>query len=121
MKKRENASEVQWHAGRRLKAARIALGFSSQEEFAKRLGATRTQYAHWEQGTRLPGVHSMLRLFHHFGIPLEWIYAGSLRQVPLAISRALIQHATEAGAHIEGAVSHGPSDIPDRPAQAAMQ
>lgn len=109
MKKRENASEIQRHAAQRLKAARLALGFASQEDFAKHLGATRTQYGHWEQGTRMPGVHAMLRLLHHFGIPLEWVYAGQLRHVPHSLAAALIKHAEELGAPIERESRHGPS------------
>jgi transcriptional regulator with XRE-family HTH domain len=115
----EPPSEAQIHSGRRLRAARIVLKFGTVESFANALGVSRTAMSNWENGSRLPDVFAMVRLWDRWGIPLEWIFAGSLRGVPYEMGDDLKAAAAEVGAAVGGIApewpttsSHGPTARP---------
>jgi DNA-binding XRE family transcriptional regulator len=66
---------IKTECGKRLAAARIALGMT-QETMAEALLVERKAYAHWETGRIMPQPLAMIRLKQQFGISLDWIYAG---------------------------------------------
>jgi transcriptional regulator with XRE-family HTH domain len=95
MSKAERPTETIAEAGRRLKAARHALGLS-QEELAKAIGVERNALSNWETGQRLADVLAMARLYNEFNVTLEWIYCGTLAQMPYAIATKIRQKLAEA-------------------------
>lgn len=113
MSRSERPSELVLQAGLRLRAARQALNLS-QEVLSREIGATRTALANWENGERLADVVAMTRLLSRFGIPLEWIYAGRLAQLPYDLAQAIEREAISLGAVIGGAIAEWPMQVRDR-------
>lgn len=104
MTKKPPLSALDAMAGLRLRIVREVYddrGPLNQADFAAKLGVTRTALANWEGG-RLPDVRAMVRLFTHYGIPLEWIFLGHLRHVERALAARLEARALEVGAIVDG-------------------
>lgn len=114
MSKAERPSEMKRQAGLRLRAVREHLALK-QESMANLLGCTRTALANWENGERLPDVGAMVRLYQRTGITLEWIFAGSLREISYDKSADLEHHAAVLGAVVGGPVAELPSEVERRP------
>ncbi len=116
MPKQERPSETVLMAGRRLKAARIALGMRV-EEFANSIGVEQTRMSNWtsETNPRLPDVMAMVRLWHRWGIPMEWIYAGDLHGVPYGLGQKLTAAAAEVGAVVGAPEREWPAAVERRP------
>lgn len=114
MSKAERPSEMKRQAGLRLRTVREHLQLK-QESMANLLGCTRTALANWEAGERLPDVAAMVRLYSRTGITLEWIYAGSLREMSYDKSAALERIAAELGAVVGGPVAEMPAEVGRRP------
>jgi len=79
--------------GKRLRLVRRWLSLD-QEEFALALGVSRTALSNYERGERPFPVHAAVRLRQRFGIPLDFIYCGSLAGVPHELFE-LAQRAAE--------------------------
>jgi transcriptional regulator with XRE-family HTH domain len=114
------SSELMTQAGLRLRAARQVLDVS-QEVLAAQIKVERAALANWEQGSRLVSVLAMMRLYQRFGIPLEWIYCGELRQVPYEIGEQLKDEAAKIGAVVGGPVAEWPMAVVRRPGLAAQK
>lgn len=114
MPKKPPASDLDRNAGLRLRAAREVLGFK-QEQLANRIGVGRTALANWEGG-KLPDIRAMVRLLQETGIPLEWIYAGSLQRVDYDLAEELRAKAAQLGAVVGGAVAEWPMAVSRRDA-----
>lgn len=114
MSKAERPSEMKRQAGLRLRAVREHLNLK-QESMANLLGCTRTALTNWENGDRLPDVAAMVRLYQRTGITLEWIYAGSLREMSYDKSAELERLAAELGAVVGGPVAEMPAEVARRP------
>lgn len=98
MPKKPAATEIELMAGLRLKAVREALGMT-QEQFASRIGASRTQLANWEGG-KIPDPRAMVRLFAMFQVSPDWIYAGLIRSLPYGIAKEIECIALRLGATV---------------------
>lgn len=120
MSKAERPSEMKRQAGLRLRAVREHLELK-QESMANMLGCTRTALANWENGERLPDVAAMVRLYLRTGITLEWVYAGSLREMSYDRGDALAQHAATLGAVVGAPVAEFPSEVERRPGLAGLK
>jgi len=117
------AGELMIEAGRRLKAARLALGYKTQEPFARHLNVGLKAYNSWENGERMPNIAAIVRLHSLFGVGPDWIFVGSLAAIPYSLAQDLTAAAAEAGATVGGAKPefpmqvHGgrrPASVPDR-------
>lgn len=113
MPRKPPASEIDIMAGRRLRAVREAMGIG-QAAFGHVLGVERTTLANWEGG-RLPDVRAMVRLMQKLGVPLEWIYAGLLRNMPYEVAEVLEARAADLGAVVGGPVAETPMQVDRRP------
>lgn len=91
--------------GRRLAAARLALG-KTQEQLAAEIGVERNTYANWEGGSRLAQVQAMLRLMARHRVTLEWVYAGGLHGMPFDLQRDVFAAASRLG------IAAGSQEIP---------
>jgi transcriptional regulator with XRE-family HTH domain len=120
MSKAERPSEMKRQAGLRLRAAREHLELK-QESMANMLGCTRTALTNWENGDRLPDVAAMVRLYQRTGITLEWIFAGSLREMNYDKSADLERLAAELGAVVGAPVAELPTEVQRRPGLAASK
>lgn len=120
MSKPERPSEMKRQAGLRLRAVREHLELK-QETMASLLGCTRTALANWESGVRMPDVAAMVRLYTRTGITLEWIFAGSLRELGYEKSFELERIAAELGAVVGGPVAEWPMEVERRPGSRAHQ
>lgn len=110
MSKAERPSEIKQMAGLRLRAVREHFGIT-QDAMAHLLGVQRTAYANWESGERLADVGAMVRLYQKHGITLEWIFAGSLREMPYDLGEALRAQAGRLGAVVGGPVAEWPQQV----------
>lgn len=70
---------------RRLKATREALGYPTQNEFAKALGVDRSSYNLFENGKRRLTNDVALKMRRKFGISLDWIFCGEVSQLPVGL------------------------------------
>jgi transcriptional regulator with XRE-family HTH domain len=120
MSKAERPSEMKRQAGLRLRAAREHLQLN-QENMANMLGCTRTALTNWENGDRLPDVAAMVRLYQRTGITLEWIYAGSLREMNYDKSADLERLAGENGAVVGAPVAEMAAEVARRSGIAASK
>ena len=107
-------------AGLRLRAVREHLKLK-QDSMANLLGCTRTALANWESGVRMPDVAAMVRLYTRTGITLEWIFAGSLRELSYDNGDALARHAAELGAVVGGPFAETPAAVARRPGIEALK
>lgn len=75
--------------GRRLRAAREALGFAEQSVFADVIGCNRSNYSQMERGQRaLPPRFAMI-LRHRWGVTFDYLYAGALSGLPASLHEKL--------------------------------
>lgn len=69
----ETAERIRWH--------RTHLGLT-QEEYARRIGAKRTQVKNWEAGISRPEPGTALEMRRVYTLSLEWLYAGADAGMP---------------------------------------
>lgn len=115
MVKPERPSEMKQMAGRRLAAARLALGIERQDVMAHVLGVAPTTYNNWENGLRLADPAAMARLLHRTGIGPDWVYAGALRSIPFDLASAVEQHARALDAALHTTLSELAAAAPEAP------
>lgn len=102
------------HVGRRLRAVREMIGLD-QVTFGRHIGVfNASTLANWEAGSRLADVSAMVRLRGAFGIPLDWIFAGSLVGMDGLTQNALLELAEKLGAAVGAPVPELPSEVPHR-------
>ncbi|CAA6603746.1 hypothetical protein MTBLM1_120053 [Rhodospirillaceae bacterium LM-1] len=65
-------------AGERLRAARLALGYTSGEDFADATGVSESSLSCWEDGSDWVSPWYVSKLRKIFGIDHNWLYEGSL-------------------------------------------
>ena len=75
-------------AGARLRAARKALHIS-QKAVCAAINVEQSTYSQWETGKHLVDPLAATRIKEHFGITLDWIFAGDLSALPYALALAL--------------------------------
>ena len=76
--------------GRRLALVREALGLS-QRELAEALNLSPGAIGNYEQGKRVIPPHVAVRLKRLFGVPVDWLYDGSLVGMPDEVRQRLLR------------------------------
>jgi transcriptional regulator with XRE-family HTH domain len=120
MRSTPKASDLMVEAGKRLKAARIALGYKTQEPFAAHLQVGLQAYNMYENGARMPNIAAIVRLHGLFGIGPDWIFLGSLASIPYGLAQDLTRAAAEVGATIGGPAPEFPGEVRTGRAPAAV-
>ena len=77
----------------RLERTRLALGFPSQEAFARTLGYGKGTYNPWETGERRISLDAAIRLREVHKISLDWTYCGDPSGLPVKVYLAISQAA----------------------------
>lgn len=75
--------------GRRLRAARLALGYESKREFAEKAGITEQTYGPWENGAREITREGAKQLRRHYGLSMDFIYFGNKDALPHNLAKLL--------------------------------
>jgi transcriptional regulator with XRE-family HTH domain len=68
--------------GKRLRAARFALGYRVLEHYAKKAGINSSLYSMHETGSRLITLERARALKREFGLSLEFIFDGNPNGLP---------------------------------------
>ena len=89
------ASEFDASAGRRLTAARRALGMT-QAQLAQALAISPGAIGNYEQGKRTPDPAAMARFCLLFGVTMDFLYRGVLAGLPGTLLDAMRQDAVGA-------------------------
>jgi transcriptional regulator with XRE-family HTH domain len=61
---------------RRLRKARIALGYEDKDEFGEYAGLSQSLYNRFENGRRVITLQAAMKLYKRYGLSLDWIYMG---------------------------------------------
>lgn len=98
--------------GLRLRAVREVMSLN-QAEFGRLLGVTGNAIGNYERGDRVPDPLAVMRLEMRFGFPMNWIFAGQLRNFGDFDRAAEIEaKAAELGAVIGAPVAEWPMALP---------
>ena len=73
----------------RLAALREALGLN-KTDFAARIGIDKSSYTKIEKGEKPLLVGSAYRIYQLYGVDLNYIYMGQVRDLPGSLSNAII-------------------------------
>ncbi|MGV8939057.1 MAG: helix-turn-helix domain-containing protein [Allorhizobium sp.] len=63
--------------GSRLRAVRERLRYEEREEFAAKLGISKSALAYYERGERVPDASTLAAYHEQFGVDVTWIVTGS--------------------------------------------
>lgn len=77
-------------AGKRLRQARLALGFS-QKEFCQILDVKTGIYSAWENGNYLIDPFIATKISNDFNIPMDFIYGGKKDNLPTKLRNYLYE------------------------------
>lgn len=103
-------------AGLRLRAAREAMEWP-QGAFATRIGVNQNTLGNWEGGRHtMPAIEAMVKAHMLCGVPLDWVYCGSVHNLPHGLAATIEAKAAELGAVIGGPVAEWPHAV-EREAQ----
>ena len=86
------AHPPQIEAGRRLRAARKALGLT-QREIAEVGGVTPHGVSQWESGAKRINPFAMVRIKARWGISLDFVFAGDISGLPHGLASAVSKDA----------------------------
>jgi transcriptional regulator with XRE-family HTH domain len=75
--------------GRRLRAARLALGLRTKD-MAESIGAASNTYSQWESGDRLLDVLVAVRIAECHKITLDWLYRGNAYELPAHLIKKVL-------------------------------
>lgn len=76
--------------GPRLEALRKAIGFETQQEFAKAIGVGKNTYNPWEKGTRPLTFDGACKIKKKYKIPLDYLFHGDYAdEIPHKILKKL--------------------------------
>ena len=70
------------HFGKRLREARLRLGYSTARDFAASLGELESTVSMWERGERLPRLDKLLLIKRATGRSLDWLLLGDANSGP---------------------------------------
>lgn len=103
------ASEIAQQAGRRLRAAQLALR-RGVTELANAIGVQQNTFSNWmaPDNKRMPDQIAMFRLWQNFRIPMEFIYGGDTSRIEYDLREQIIEAAAEVGAVIGAPVAEFP-------------
>lgn len=74
--------------GERLRLTREALSLT-QVALCRRTGISTQAWNNYERGAKRISVDNAIKLRQRLGIPLDWIYCGDMRAVPLEVATKL--------------------------------
>lgn len=75
--------------GNRLEQTRRALGFPTQKEFCDALKIDKSDWNHFETGTRRITLPLSIKIKQKFGVTLDWIYCADPSGLPMRIAEKL--------------------------------
>ena len=75
--------------GQRLRAVRIAAGYESAREFARRIGVGENAYTNWERGDRLIEPEDLGKVRDLTGVTSDYIYYDDPSALPADLASAL--------------------------------
>ena len=75
--------------GRRLQAARVALGYSTQASICEALGVDQGNWSRYEKGTRMVPPHIVAEMLVRWGITWDYIYGGRDSALPADLRETL--------------------------------
>lgn len=78
----------------RLIAIREALGIN-KTDFARRIGIDKSSYTKIEKGEKPLLTGNAYKIYQLYGIDLNFIYLGQVRDLPGSLSSAIINHLTK--------------------------
>lgn len=78
--------------GQRLRAVRLAAGFTTAREFAAALEVPENTYTMWERGHRLVHPNTLAKIKSVTGVTADYIYYGEPGGLPLWLVRRLKVH-----------------------------
>src|SRR5215207_8079628 len=88
-KGKQKAVTTMLATGQRIKALRYALG-QNQASFGEMAGVGRTAVTNYESGIRRPDLDEGIRISQATGVPIDWIYKGTLVELlPEHLRRAI--------------------------------
>lgn len=76
--------------GRRLTAARLALGFASRRAFAEATRVQEDRLEKWEHVINMVNQAYVLQLKKDYGVTFEWVYAGETNRLPADVFTKLM-------------------------------
>ena len=89
--RRPSPAKRPWEAiGRRLVAARLALGIQSQAEICRALKLAPSRWNQFETGQRQITLEVALKLKSEYGVTLDWVYLGDPSGLPLALHQRIL-------------------------------
>ena len=83
------ASEALLICGKRLRAAREALGIEAKEA-ARSAGAGASTWSMWENGHRLADPLAVARFCARYGISMDWVYMGDTRGMSPELAKLVV-------------------------------
>jgi ribosome-binding protein aMBF1 (putative translation factor) len=89
MPRKYRSDDLKLLIGRRLRAARLALGLQ-QKDLLKPLRVGKSTWSMWENGDRLPDPLAMARFGNTHGVSLDWIYRGDTSGLPAELRRLVL-------------------------------
>lgn len=92
-----NIGEHKISAGKRLRAARMALGFPTIRQFAAVMGVPETNLSKWESGEALVPTYFTERLRQTFKVDHNWIYGGDPANLPHHLAVEIARVSINAG------------------------
>ncbi|OJT98526.1 MAG: hypothetical protein BGN83_20240 [Rhizobium sp. 63-7] len=63
--------------GSRLREVRTHFGVDDRDEFASKLGISKSALAHYERGERVPDASVLAAYHEHLGINVSWLVSGA--------------------------------------------
>lgn len=82
-------------AGRRLRATREALGFSSGREFAQITNVSEDVLSAWERGKALVRPWYISFLKERWGVTQDWIYDGEIKGLEFSLGTKLKEQGSQ--------------------------
>jgi transcriptional regulator with XRE-family HTH domain len=80
---------------RRLQALRLTLGMN-RADFADAIGVDRSSYTKIENGNKPLLPHTAYRIYHLYGVDMNYLYLGQVGGVPSRLSSALMMYLNAA-------------------------
>lgn len=85
MDSRQQPGRSNKDVARRLKIARLALGYTERGDqggFARNCSMLASTYGNYEQGISVPDYEQAAKLFDAYGITLDWLFYGKPEGLP---------------------------------------
>lgn len=86
----ETTSRIMTDIGRRLRAARIAVGQRNLAALCREVGVAPSRWTNWESSLKMPDPLVLIRFANRFRVSLDYILRGEKGQLPYDLAEAII-------------------------------